>query len=965
MSCLNISPNATCSAGSCLGPFTGDNCSTLTCSNAILPPQGRNLSTNGACASCDEGWGGIGCNVCTSNQACQNAVSANSSASGNIPTSGTLPGGESLSTVVCNTAPRVYTSGSMTCDVDNPTVKAVFSGTAVLAIQKTVGSSSSSLSYPYTSGISGASAQLWYTPSSSTTKVPIEQFYCAASTCSQTTNTKKQLNSFVCKELSCRCIAGTDFCGGGGLDLTNIINGLNGELTIDCSTSSSNSTCAFKQEALQSLFGPNGLTLSGCGFGECVFQSVIESAASDEAAAHKKELSPGVIVGLAIVGVLIGAALLFILLGWIAQRKARRAPITEKEASSVGVRWENISYSIPTRSSFLAFLEPTTTSRRRRRNNINAKPEMFVAEKKGTETSFSGGVFPANEDEIPLRGQEKGEKQILSNVSGYVPPGQMLAILGASGTGKSTLLDILSCKRKAGRLSGDVYLLPSSDSSSSSHPTIAFVDQNDVLPSHLTVREALAFAANLKLPDNTPRTVQDTTVWEILEQLGLKRIAESKIGDGERRGISGGERRRLSIGMELLSKPNVLFLDEPTSGLDSAGAANVVHVLRTLAKENGTTIIASIHQPSSQIFHAFDRTLLLGYGKPLYCGPTESAMDHFAAHGYSLPPNYNPADYLLEISCGPNPPAVDMVEDAPVTTEKRLSLYSLTGKNNKPVTTMLTQFETIGAREIYNLRRDWSLIVMHNVLAIIIGVFVGGLFYQVNDSISGFQNRVGSLFFLGSLIAFSSLSALSNFVSVRELFLKERSAAYYSPISWLLSRIVFDIVPLRVIPTILLAIIVYFMVGLAKGVASFFKYLLVLVLFNIVITFFALTLAATIRNGGTAILVAGVLTLFQMAYAGFFINIASITPVLRWLQYISPLRYALEALTVNEVGTGLQIRDTLQGVDVNISGVLIMRTLFGFDTSSYARNVVVLFAWIVLFAICLTISVLFKLRELR
>jgi len=248
---------------------------------------------------------------------------------------------------------------------------------------------------------------------------------------------------------------------------------------------------------------------------------------------------------------------------------------------------------------------------------------------------------------------------------------------------------------------------------------------------------------------------------------------------------------------------------------------------------------------------------------------------------------------------------------------------------------------------------------------VLVGLFVGGLYYQVNSTIGGFQSRIGSLFFLGSLLAFSSLSALSNFVTVKPLFLRERAGAYYSPLAFFLSRVAFDIIPLRIVPTILVSVIVYWMVGLSPTAAHFFKYLLILCEYNIATTLWNLFLAAAISNPGTSILISAVLNLFQMAYAGFFVNLASIPPVLRWLQYLSPLKYALEALAVNEVSSGLMIDDTLQGVKVDVSASLIMEVLFGFRPTAYYRDVLVLFAFIAGFACFVVFTVVWRLKELR
>jgi len=279
--------------------------------------------------------------------------------------------------------------------------------------------------------------------------------------------------------------------------------------------------------------------------------------------------------------------------------------------------------------------------------------------------------------------------------------------------------------------------------------------------------------------------------------------------------------------------------------------------------------------------------------------------------------------------------------------------------------TFLTQFQVLCGREWKLLRRDKSLFFTHLIVSAILGVFCGGMYFQTGLTIAGFQSRVGCLFFLGSLIAFSSLSALYNIVEIRPLFVRERSNSYYSPTAWLLSRFFFDVIPLRILPTIIVSTTTYWMAGLAHDAAHFFKFLFILVLYTLVMTLFNFLLATLFHNGGIAILVSALTALYQMTYAGFFVNLTSMPPVLRWLQWLCPLKYNLEALSVNEVGSGLMIVDEIQGVPIDISALLIMEMLFGFDPNSYYRDVLVLFAFIAGFGIILIGVVWVKLKEKR
>ncbi|KAG6840616.1 hypothetical protein C0991_005515 [Blastosporella zonata] len=841
----------------------------------------------------------------------------------------------------------------------NPTLQAIYPLTSTLNIIRTLQPALSPLPNTTAFGSEGTVyAQLFY--------AGVEQFYCEADTCSQTLGNGTSSADWDCQNLRCTCREGTTFCGGTpAASLTNTINALGGTLSIECDAldnSTNTATCHFKQATLLSLFPPDGLTLDGCSFGECVRQSVIDTGgniAAPSTTGGGKPLSGGVIAGLAVVGGLILLALLFIVFGFIKQSKARRTQRSDGSGIQVGVHWDGITYSVP-----------------------------------GSSRAGFFGLFRNDHD----------EKTVLDNVSGAVHAGQMMAILGPSGAGKTTLAEILAGKRKSGTVFGNVKFPSKGGSSGTGAPRIAFVPQQDVLPPTLTVYEALLFAARLRLPENIQDVEKREMVEELMAKLGISalkdvRIGHSDLGGGKARGISGGEMRRVSIGLELISRPDVLILDEPTSGiphsillhrisdssplvgLDSVSASRVAQVLHDIAHDpvNPIPVIASIHQPSSKLYQSFDSILLLSHGCALYSGPGGFApSDYFArvASGVvpAYPQGYNVADYLLDIASDPNVSLFQISEkDASASTpdplvdsesgieliEKNRALTSSdekanaastsgrafrskgpiarSGRQHNHATTVLTQLQVLAGREWKILRRDKTLFFTHVAVASVLGVFCGGLYYKTDTTIAGFQSRVGCLFFLRKV----------------------------DPTSWLVSRFIFDVVPLRIIPTIIVSSVTYWMAGLAHDAAHFFKFLFILVLYTLAMTLFNFLLGALFNNGGIAILISALSALYQMTFAGFFVHLNAIPPVLRWLQWLCPLKYALEALAVNEVGSGLLIQDTLQGVPVSISASLIMNLLFGFGSDNYYRDVLVLFAFIAGFGVGVICVVWLKIRERR
>jgi ABC-type Na+ transport system ATPase subunit NatA len=421
----------------------------------------------------------------------------------------------------------------------------VFPFAASLTVLRTLNTSLTPQPNSTSFGPSGSVyAQLWYDG--------IEQFYCAASGCKQTVQSSGG-STWACSGLQCTCRPGTAFCGSGVLNLTATIDGLSGDLTIVCDPLAANgaTSCSFQQSLLQSVFGSSGLSLKSCTFGECVQQGVIDAGGSISGSANGgggNSLSGGVIAGLAVVGAFVALALLGFFIGWWSRKKQRRLGTGysgegKGQHGGFAVEWSDVTYVVPRAHGSKIWLRPAQSG--------------------------------ASHDKV-----------ILDGISGHVDPGQLLGILGPSGAfflrargefplsilgagaGKTTLIEILANKSKTGYTSGSVRF-PNDPSREARTPRIGFVPQQDVLPTILTVSEALLFAARLRLPEYVTDAEKRQRVEDVLEQLGLTHVRDARIGGrtSHGRGISGGEMRRVSIGLELVSSPDVLILDEPTSGL--------------------------------------------------------------------------------------------------------------------------------------------------------------------------------------------------------------------------------------------------------------------------------------------------------------------------------------------------------------------------------------------------------------
>ncbi|EFC47905.1 predicted protein, partial [Naegleria gruberi] len=238
-------------------------------------------------------------------------------------------------------------------------------------------------------------------------------------------------------------------------------------------------------------------------------------------------------------------------------------------------------------------------------------------------------------------------KRILHNLNGKFRPGKLTCIMGPSGSGKTTLLSAILGNASYANVSGDIFVNGVKSSIKEFKNITAFVTQEDCMYRELTVEECIYFSARTRL--NFPSKVIDQIVNGVIQNLDLDHIRHSLIGDESKRGISGGQRKRVSIAMELVTCPYILFLDEPTSSLDAYSSFEVAKSMKDIA-ESGITVVAVLHQPRFEIFQMFDDVVLLGNGgRIVYMGESNQVLNYFEKQLSLIPPPYvNPSDFLLD-----------------------------------------------------------------------------------------------------------------------------------------------------------------------------------------------------------------------------------------------------------------------------------------------------------------------------
>ncbi|XP_042496438.1 ABC transporter G family member 22-like [Macadamia integrifolia] len=515
------------------------------------------------------------------------------------------------------------------------------------------------------------------------------------------------------------------------------------------------------------------------------------------------------------------------------------------------------------------------------------------------------------------------EKDILNGITGSVNPGEVLALMGPSGSGKTTLLSLLG-----GRLSvpaqGGSITYNDQPYSKSLKRRIGFVTQDDVLFPHLTVRETLTYAALLRLPKTLTRQQKEERAMDVIYELGLERCQDSKIGGSFVRGVSGGERKRVCIGSEILINPSVLFLDEPTSGLDSTTALRTVKMLHDIA-EAGKTVVTTIHQPSSRLFHKFDKLILLGKGSLLYFGKASEAMVYFSSIGCSPLIAMNPAEFLLDLANG-------NINDVSIPSELEDKVHmgnaETETRNGKPSPTVVHEYlvEAYETRVAENekkklmapipineefkskVMREWgaswweqycilfqrglkerrhdylSWLRITQVLAT--AIILGLLWWQSDGTtLKGLQDQAGLLFYISVFWGFFPVfTAIFTFPQERAMINKERAVDMYKLSAYFLARTTSDL-PLDLFLPILFLLVVYFMAGLTLSVGSFFLSMLTVFLCIIAAQGLGLAIGAMLMDVKKATTLASVTVMTFMLAGGFFVK--RVPVFISWIRYIS------------------------------------------------------------------------------
>ena len=547
--------------------------------------------------------------------------------------------------------------------------------------------------------------------------------------------------------------------------------------------------------------------------------------------------------------------------------------------------------------------------------------------------SSSGGQLP---QAIPGGG---GTRRVLHEVTGLVKPGELCALMGPSGAGKSSLLDIIAGQPKQGTPAGQVRYIANARRvpQLEVRRLCRYVMQDDRLMPTETVTEALRFAAEMALPRSVSSTEVSDKVEAVIGMLELQKVRDSRVGgDGFAGGLSGGERRRVAVGVELIADPAVLLLDEPTSGLDAVSADVVMRALRRVVDSTQMTCLLTIHQPSAEVYAMFDTVCLIGPGGGhAFFGTRQHGAEAVAEAALHLQPAHsrggepvlqlNPAEELLRYSAsGPaavaafassagrqvlvhaTAAALDATEVvARPAFQQNGTLQAVSAAAPGPLKLerppgIFAQFWGLSLRGSRQVVRDPNLMFLQVGVTAFVGLATGLLFLHPGLDLNGVHNRTGLLFFVVVYFALISMSSIGTIVKDKDVYLRERTAELYSTAPYFASKILCDLLPLRIFPPCIFGAIVYPLCGLHDGLFSWrcLIFMAATLLLNATAAAMCFLVAAVSNSVGTANLSASLFFIYNIVFGGLLLTARN--EAVTVLMQFSFFFHAYEILMVNE-----------------------------------------------------------------
>ncbi|CAK8543696.1 unnamed protein product [Lathyrus sativus] len=578
--------------------------------------------------------------------------------------------------------------------------------------------------------------------------------------------------------------------------------------------------------------------------------------------------------------------------------------------------------------------------------------------------------------EMRNRGVVEDKLVLLNGVSGAFRPGVLTALMGVTGAGKTTLMDVLAGRKTGGYISGDIRISGYPKKQETFARISGYCEQNDIHSPHVTVHESLLYSAWLRLSPEINAETRKKFIEEVMELVELKPLQNALVGLPGVSGLSTEQGKRLTIAVELVANPSIIFMDEPTSGLDARAAAIVMRTVRNTV-DTGRTVVCTIHQPSIDIFESFDELLLLKQGgKEIYVGPlghhSSNLISYFEEiQGVSkINDGYNPATWMLEVTSSSKEMELE-IDFAEVY--KNSELY----RRNK---TLIKELSTAapGSTDLYfhsqysrsfftqctgclwkqhlSYWRNPTYTAIRFLFSTVVAVFLGTVFWNLGSKIETVQdlfNAMGSMYATVLLVGIKNANAVQPVVAIeRTVFYRERAAGMYSAFPYAFAQVVIEL-PYVFVQAVIYGLIVYAMIGFEWSVGKVFWYLFFMYFTFLYLTFYGMMCVAMTPNSDISIIVSSAFYAVWNLFSGFIIPRPKIPVWWRWYSWANPVAWSLYGLLVSQYG---DVKQNIESSDGGVTTVEeFLRDYFGFKHDFLgvvaAANIALPVAFALIFAI--------------
>ncbi|KAL5127602.1 Pleiotropic drug resistance protein 1 [Glycine soja] len=576
--------------------------------------------------------------------------------------------------------------------------------------------------------------------------------------------------------------------------------------------------------------------------------------------------------------------------------------------------------------------------------------------------------------EMKKQGVFEERLELLKGVSGVFRPGVLTALMGVSGAGKTTLMDVLAGRKTGGYIEGSITISGYPKRQETFARISGYCEQFDIHSPNVTVYESLLYSAWLRLPREVDRATRKMFIEEVMELVELNSIREALVGLPGENGLSTEQRKRLTIAVELVANPSIIFMDEPTSGLDARAAAIVMRTVRNTVN-TGRTVVCTIHQPSIDIFDAFDELLLLKLGgEQIYAGPLGRHCSHLiqyfeAIQGVpKIKEGYNPATWMLEVTSAGTEASIkvnftnvyrnselygrnkQLIQELSIPPQGSRDLHF----DSQYSQTLVTQCKACLWKQHLSYWRNTSYTAVRLLFTMLIALLFGIIFWDIGLKRSKEQdlfNAMGSMYAAVTFIGVQNGASVQPIIAVeRTVFYRERAAGMYSALPYALAQVIIEL-PHILVQALMYGIIVYAMMGFDWTTSKFLWYLFFMYFTFLYYTFYGMMTMAITPNAHVAAILSSAFYAIWSLFSGFVIPLSRIPIWWKWYYWICPVAWTLNGLVASQYGDNRDKLENGQRVEE------FVKSYFGFEhdflglVASVVAGFSLLFAFIFAFGI--------------